>query len=243
ARASRRTPPAPRPCAGDSECLVHVCSIRGGGAGREIESMVMSSLEEAKRVLRVEAEAVLGMQERLGASFERAVEALLGCKGRVVVTGMGKSGLIGRKIASTLSSIGTPALYLHPAESGHGDLGMLAAGDVVIALSRGGETAEVLGMLPAVKRLGVPLIALTGAMASTLAREADMVLDVSVKEEACEMDLVPTSSTTAALAMGDALAVAVLKRRGLTREDYAQFHPSGSLGRRLLLRVQDIMRR
>lgn len=203
----------------------------------------MSSIEDGKKVLRMEAEAVLGVEARIGETFDRAVDAVLGCRGRVVVTGMGKSGLIGRKIASTLSSIGTPALYLHPAEGGHGDLGMIARGDVAVALSRSGETAEVLAMLPAFKRLGVPVIALTGVPGSTLGREAEMVLDVSVREEACDMDLVPTSSTTAALALGDALAVAVLKRRGLTPEDYAKFHPSGSLGRRLLLRVEDIMRR
>ncbi len=202
----------------------------------------MSSLEDAKRVLRLEAEAILGVQERLGPSFDAAVEAVLACRGRVVVTGMGKSGIIGRKIAATLASIGTPALYIHPAEGGHGDIGMIARGDLAIALSRSGETAEVLAMLPALKRLGVPLVALTGVAASTLGREAEIVLDVSVREEACDMDLVPTSSTTAALALGDALAVAVLKRRGLTPEDYAQFHPAGALGRRLLLRVADIMR-
>jgi arabinose-5-phosphate isomerase len=167
----------------------------------------------------------------------------MACKGRVVVTGMGKSGLIGRKIAATLASIGTPAIFVHPAEGGHGDIGMIVRGDCVIAISRSGETEELLAILPALKRLGVTLVSLTGGMQSTLARESDMVLDVSVAEEACDMDLVPTASTTAALAMGDALAVAVLKRRGLRPEDYAMFHPAGSLGKRLLLRVGDIMRR
>ncbi len=199
--------------------------------------------DEARRVLSLEGEAILALRDRIGPSFDQAVDLIMTCRGRVVVTGMGKSGLIGRKIAATLASVGTPALFVHPAEGGHGDIGMLARGDCALALSRGGETAEVLLMLPALKRLGVPVIALTGRPDSTLAREAEVVLDVGVREEACEMDLVPTVSTTAALAMGDALAVAVLKRRGLTPEDYAKFHPSGSLGRRLLLRVEDIMRK
>lgn len=203
----------------------------------------MSSQDEARRVLRIEGDAVRALADRVGASFDAAVEAVLACRGRVVVMGMGKSGLIGRKVAATLASIGTPALFVHPAEGGHGDIGMVARGDLALAISRSGETDELLAVLPALKRLGVPLVVLTGAPASTLAREAAVVLDVSVAEEACEMDLVPTASTTASLAMGDALAVAVLKRRGLTPEDYAQFHPAGSLGRRLLLRVADIMRK
>ncbi len=202
----------------------------------------MSSIEEAKRVLRLEAAAINELAGRVGPAFDRAVELVLGCKGRVVVTGMGKSGLVGRKIAATLASVGTPAVFVHSAESGHGDIGMCARGDVAIAISRSGETAEVVGVVPSLKRLGIALIAFTGRLDSTLAKESEVVLDVSVSEEACEMDLVPTTSTTAALAMGDALAVAVLKRRGLTPEDYAKFHPSGSLGRRLLLRVSDIMR-
>ncbi len=193
-------------------------------------------------MLRLEAAAINELAGRIGPSFDRAVELVLGCKGRVVVTGMGKSGLVGRKIAATLSSVGTPAVFVHSAESGHGDIGMCARGDVAIAISRSGETAEVVGVLPALKRLGIPLIAFTGRAESTLAKESEVVLDVAVSEEACEMDLVPTTSTTAALAMGDALAVAVLKRRGLTPEDYAKFHPAGALGRRLLLRVSDIMR-
>ncbi len=202
----------------------------------------MSSIDEAKRVLKLEADAVRALADRVGPEFDRAVEMVMACRGRVIVTGMGKSGLVGRKIAATLASVGTPALYIHPAEGGHGDIGMMTSGDVAIALSRSGETEEVLAMLPALKRLGVPLIALTGRKDSTLAKESEVVLDVSVTEEACEMDLVPTTSTTAALAMGDALAIAVLKRRGLGPEDYAMFHPAGSLGRRLLLRVGDIMR-
>jgi len=202
-----------------------------------------SLVGEAKRVFRIEAEAILALGERIGPSFDRAVETLMSCRGRAVVTGMGKSGIIGRKLAATLASVGTPALYLHPAEGGHGDIGMLARGDCVLALSRSGETDEILQLLPAVKRLGVPLIALAGVPGSTLAREASIFLDVSVAEEACTLDLVPTSSTAAMLAMGDALAVAVMRRRGLTEQDYARLHPAGSLGRRLLLRVSDIMRR
>ena len=202
-----------------------------------------SSIDDARRVLRIEAEAVGELAERLGPSFDKTVQAVMACRGRVVITGMGKSGLIGRKIAATLASTGTPALYMHPAEGGHGDIGMLVKGDIVISISRSGETAEILALLPSVKALGVIHIALSGAVSSTLAREADIVLDVSVREEACPMDLVPTASTTAALAMGDALAVSVLKRRGLTPEDYAVLHPAGSLGRRLLLRIDDIMRR
>ncbi|MEK7766830.1 MAG: KpsF/GutQ family sugar-phosphate isomerase [bacterium] len=201
-----------------------------------------NSQDEARRVLRIEAEAVAALAGRIGPSFDRAVEALLACRGRVVVMGMGKSGLIGRKIAATLASVGTPALFVHPAEGGHGDIGMLARGDCVLALSRSGETAELLAILPSLKRLGVPIVLLTGVPGSTMGRAADVALDVSVAEEACDMDLVPTASTTAALAMGDAIAVAVLKRRGLTPEDYARFHPAGALGRRLLLRVEDIMR-
>src|ERR1044071_204684 len=203
----------------------------------------MSMQEEARRVLTLEGEAVLALRDRVGPSFDRALELVLGCRGRVVVTGMGKSGLIGRKIAATLASVGSPAMFVHPAEGGHGDIGMLARGDCAIAISRSGETVEVLGLVPPLKRLGVPIIAMTGRVGSPLALEADAVLDVGVREEACEMDLVPTASTTAALAMGDALAVAVLKHRGWTSEDYAQVHPAGALGRRLLLRIEDIMRR
>jgi arabinose-5-phosphate isomerase len=170
-----------------------------------------------------------------------AVAALHGCRGRVIVTGMGKSGLIGRKIAATLASTGTPAYFLHPAEGVHGDLGMVAREDVVVALSNFGETDEVLALLPALKRLGIPLVLLTGAPASTLARQADIVIDVGVAEEACPMNLAPTSSTTAALAMGDALAMALLDLRGLRPEDYAALHPRGSLGWKSLFKVGDLM--
>jgi arabinose-5-phosphate isomerase len=195
----------------------------------------------AERVFRLEAEAILGLIPKLDERFERAVELLRRCTGRVIVTGMGKSGLIGRKIASTLASTGTPAYFLHPAEGVHGDLGMVARGDVVLALSHSGETDEVLAILPPLKRLGVPIVLLTGDPASALARQCEVVLDVSVAEEACPMNLAPTSSTTAALATGDALALALLELRGFRPEDYAALHPRGTLGWRALFRVGDLM--
>jgi arabinose-5-phosphate isomerase len=195
----------------------------------------------AERVLRIEADAILGLIPKLDARFERAVEVLRACAGRVIVTGMGKSGLIGRKIAATLASTGTPAYFLHPAEGVHGDLGMVARGDVVLALSNSGETDEVLAILPLLKRLGVPIVLMTGNPGSSLARQCEVVLDVSVPEEACPMNLAPTSSTTAALAVGDALALALLELRGLRPEDYAALHPRGSLGWRALFRVSDLM--
>ncbi len=195
----------------------------------------------AGRVLRLEAEAILGLIPKLDERFDRAVELLHGCAGRVIVTGMGKSGLIGRKIAATLASTGTPAYFLHPAEGVHGDLGMVARGDVVLALSNSGETDEVLAILPPLKRLGVAIVLLTGNPSSTLARQCEVVLDVSVREEACPMNLAPTSSTTAALAAGDALAMVLLELRGLRPEDYAALHPRGTLGWRALFRVADLM--
>jgi arabinose-5-phosphate isomerase len=195
----------------------------------------------ASRVLRLEAEAVMALIERLDERFVRAVTVMHGCAGRVVVTGMGKSGIVGRKVAATLASTGTPAYFLHPAEGVHGDIGMLARGDVVLALSNSGETDEVLAVLPAIKRLGIPLVLLTGTPASSLARQADVVVDVGVREEACPMNLAPTSSTTAALAMGDALAMALLDLRGLRPEDYAALHPRGALGWKSLFRVSDLM--
>ena len=197
--------------------------------------------ERAKKVLRIEAAAVAALVDRIDESFERAVELLLKCKGRVVVTGMGKSGLIGKKIAATLASTGTPALFLHPAEGIHGDLGMVTRGDAVIALSNSGETEELSKMLPSLKRLGIRIISLTGNPESTLADNSDVVINVGVKEEACPLGLAPTASTTAALAMGDALAVALLDQRGFREEDFACFHPGGSLGKKLLLRVRDLM--
>jgi arabinose-5-phosphate isomerase len=201
----------------------------------------MAILAEAKRVIQIEAQAVAALAERLDASFQQAVELILASKGRVVVTGMGKSGLVGQKIASTMASTGTPAFFLHPAEGIHGDLGMIMTGDVVIAISNSGETDELLRILPSIKRLGAHLIALSGNPDSTLSKAGDLFLDVSVKEEACPLGLAPTASTTATLAMGDALAVALLVERGFKAEDFAIFHPGGSLGKKLLLRVEDIM--
>ncbi len=192
-------------------------------------------------MLRIEARAISALVDRLDSRFSKAVELLLGCRGKVVVSGMGKSGLIGQKIAATLASTGTPAFFLHPAEGVHGDLGMLARGDVLIAISNSGETQEVLLLLPFVQRMNIPIVALTGRSGSTLAKNSDVALDVSVDEEACPLGLAPTASTTAALAMGDALAVALLQRRGFKEQDFAQFHPGGSLGRRLLVRVRDLM--
>ena len=195
----------------------------------------------AERVLRLEAEAILGLIPKLDARFDRAVGLLHGCAGRVIVTGMGKSGLIGRKIAATLASTGTPAYFLHPAEGVHGDIGMVARGDVVLALSNSGETDEILAIVPVLKRFGVPIVLLTGSPTSPLARQCEVVLDVSVPEEACPMNLAPTSSTTAALATGDALAMVLLELRGLRPEDYAALHPRGPLGWRALFRVSDLM--
>ena len=191
------------------------------------------SLETARRVLRIEAEAVEGLIERLDANFDRAVELLFQCKGRVVVTGMGKSGLIGRKIAATFASTGTPSLFLHPAEALHGDLGVLVRDDALLAISYGGENEEILQLLEPAKRLGNRIVAMTGNTRSTLAAASDVVLDISVKEEACSLNLAPTASTTATLAMGDALAVALLDRRGFSEDDFAALHPAGRLGKRL----------
>lgn len=198
-------------------------------------------LEEAKRVIRVEAEALLALAESLDGEFAKGVELILASPGRVVVTGMGKSGIICQKIASTLSSTGTPALFLHPAEGIHGDLGMIMRGDVVVALSNSGETEEVVRILPVIKRIGVKLISMSGSRTSTLAKAADVFLEIAVKEEACPLGLAPTASTTAALAMGDALAVALLVERGFKAEDFALFHPGGALGKKLILRVEDLM--
>ena len=198
------------------------------------------SLDTARRVLRIEAEALADLLGRLDASFERAVELLLACKGRVVVIGMGKSGLIGRKIAATFSSTGSPSAFLHPAEALHGDLGMLMRDDVVLAVSYGGETDEIVALLETIKRLGLRMIALTGKPRSTIAAASDVVLDVSVKEEACSLNLAPTASTTVALAMGDALAVTLLDRRGFNPSDFAALHPGGRLGKKLL-RAENLM--
>ena len=201
----------------------------------------MSVIEEAKRVLQVEADAVLALMDGIGKNFEDAVEKIFECTGKVVITGMGKSGLVCQKIASTMASTGTPAFFLHPAEGVHGDLGMLAKGDVVIAVSNSGETEEVVRILPVIRRLGLDLITISGNSESTLAKRGDIFLDVAVKEEACPLGLAPTASTTATLALGDALAVALMYRRGFKEEDFALFHPAGSLGKSLLMKVSDIM--
>lgn len=195
-----------------------------------------------REVLDIEAEAVLALRARIGPAFVQACRFCLECQGRVVVTGMGKSGHVGGKVAATLASTGTPAFFVHPGEASHGDLGMITATDVVLAISNSGETPEILTILPLIKRLGVPLIAMTGRPDSTLAAAADAHLDIRVDKEACPLNLAPTASTTATLAMGDALAVALLHSRGFTREDFAFSHPGGLLGRRLLLHVRDVMR-
>ena len=200
-----------------------------------------SYIELGLAVLKTESEAITALMPRLDQSFHRACDMLLECEGRIVVTGMGKSGHIGNKIAATLASTGSPAFFMHPGEASHGDLGMITTDDLLIALSNSGETSEITLLLPLLKRLGIPLIALTGKPGSTLARAADINLDVSIDKEACPMGLAPTSSTTASLAMGDALAIAVLQARGFTEEDFALSHPGGNLGRQLLLRVSDIM--
>jgi arabinose-5-phosphate isomerase len=198
------------------------------------------SLDTARRVLRIEAQAIQDVMARLDGTFERAAELLFACKGRVAVTGMGKSGIVGRKISATLSSTGTPSFFLHPAEALHGDLGMLAAGDVILALSYGGETREIIELLDALKRMEIKLVALTGNANSTIARASEIVLDVSVNEEACSLNLAPTASTTVAMAVGDALAVSLLEKRDFRHDDFAALHPAGSLGKRLL-RVDKVM--
>ena len=199
-----------------------------------------TTLATAKRVLRIEAEAISGMIERLDERFEKAVELLYQCKGRVVVTGLGKSGLIGRKTAATFSSTGTPSFFLHAAEALHGDLGMLTDNDVLLAISSSGETEELVELVEAVKRLGIHLLTLTAKSRSTLASASDIVLDIAVKEEACSLNLAPTASTAAAMAMGDALAIALLERRGFKEEDFAALHPGGRLGKKLR-RVESLM--
>ncbi len=198
------------------------------------------SLVIAKRVLRIEAEAIAGLIDRLDERFEKAVELLYACKGRVVVTGLGKSGLIGRKLAATFSSTGTPSFFLHAGEALHGDLGMLTSDDVLVAISSSGETEELVELLESVKRLGIHLITLTANLRSTVAGASDIVLDIAVKEEACSLNLAPTASTAAALAMGDALAIALLERRGFKEEDFAALHPGGRLGKKLR-RIEALM--
>ena len=198
-------------------------------------------LEAARRVIQIEADAVIALGARLDERFAKAVEMILACPGRVVVTGMGKSGLICQKMAATMASTGTPAIFLHPAEGVHGDLGILMKGDLVIAVSNSGETEEITRILPIIKRMGLPLIAMSGNSTSTLSRAGDVFLDISIKEEACPLQLAPTASTTVTLAIGDALAVALLLQRGFREEDFALYHPGGALGKRLLLRVEDLM--
>ena len=201
------------------------------------------ALQLARETLDIEAQALMGLKSRLDHRFSQAVQMMLNVKGRVVVTGMGKSGHIGSKIAATLASTGTPAMFVHPGEASHGDLGMIKAVDVVLAISNSGESDELVSILPVLKRQGVPLIAMTGGMNSALAKHADVVLDSSVDKEACPLNLAPTASTTAQLALGDALAVALLDARGFKAEDFARSHPGGSLGRRLLTHVEDVMRK
>lgn len=198
-------------------------------------------IEIAQRVLTVEAESLQTLKERINEDFLKAVEIIHNSKGRVVVTGIGKSGLIGRKIAATLASTGTPSFFMHPAEASHGDLGMVTEDDVVIAISNSGETDEIIKLIPFLKYFNVKIVAITGNPQSTLAKQADAVLDVSVKEEACPFGFIPTASTTATLAMGDALAVALIMRNGFKKEDFAFFHPGGSLGRKMLTKVKDLM--
>ena len=203
--------------------------------------MTNTNLETAKEVLDIEAKSIIDLKNRLGNEIEEAVDTLYNCKGRVIVTGMGKSGHIGRKIAATLSSTGTPAYFLHPAESTHGDSGILTREDVVIAISNSGETLELMNLLPLIKRFSVPLISMTGKMESTLAKSGDVVLNIAVEKEACPLGKAPTASTTVTLALGDALAICLLKKRGFSEEDFLLYHPSGALGKKKLVKVADLM--
>ena len=208
----------------------------------ELTVMNQSKINElAKEVLDIEANSILRLKNSIGEDFDKAVEILFNCKGRVIVTGMGKSGLIGRKIAATLTSTGTPSYFLHPAESTHGDSGIITRNDVVIAISNSGETQELLNLLPLIKRFGVTMIGMTGKMNSTLAHSSDVTLDISVEKEACPLNKAPTASTTATLAMGDALAVCLLEKRGFSEEDFLIFHPSGALGKGFTYKVSDLM--
>lgn len=202
---------------------------------------VKSMNDLAKNVLDIEAKSILRLKDNIGSEFDKAIDILYNCKGRVIVTGMGKSGLIGRKISATLSSTGTPSYFLHPAESTHGDSGVITREDVVIAISNSGETQELMNLLPLIKRFGVLMIGMTGKMDSTLAHASDVVLDISVEREACPLNKAPTASTTATLAMGDALAVCLLEKRGFSEEDFLIFHPSGALGKGFLYKVGDLM--
>jgi len=200
-----------------------------------------SSVERGKEVIRIEAEAVAALVTRIGQNFVAAVDTIYNCKGRVIVTGMGKSGLVARKIVATMNSTGTASIFLHPTDAVHGDLGMVRGEDVVVCISKSGDTDEIRELLPMFKRLGVKIISLVGNVSSHLAKQSDIVLDVSVREEACPHDLAPTASTTATLAMGDALAITLLHKRNFTEKDFAMFHPGGNLGKRLFLKVEEIM--
>jgi arabinose-5-phosphate isomerase len=202
---------------------------------------LQSIIEKGKAAIRIEAAAVADLEPRIDERFARAVEVMYACRGRVVVTGMGKSGLIARKIVATFNSTGTPALFLHPSDAVHGDLGMVRGGDVAVCISKSGDTSELVNLIPLLKRLGVPIVSMLGNTASKIAQLSDIVLDVSVREEACPHDLAPTSSTTATLALGDALAIALLDLRNFTAEEFAQYHPGGNLGKRLLLRIDELM--
>ena len=198
-------------------------------------------IEKAKQVLKIESEAIQALINRIDDTFVKTVELLDKCKGRVVITGIGKSGIVGKKISATLASIGVPSIFLHAADGTHGDLGMITSNDIVIAISNSGESEEILNLLPAIKRFNVTLVSMTGNLNSTLAKKSNIVLNISVKEEACPLGLVPTASTTATMALGDALAMALLDKRGFKEEDFAVLHPSGSLGKKLLIQVDDLM--
>lgn len=206
-----------------------------------MEMTLSRIMESAKEVFEIEANSILRLKENIGVEFERAIETLYNCKGRVIVTGMGKSGLIGKKIAATMSSTGTPAYFLHPAESTHGDSGVITRNDVIIAISNSGETQELMNLLPLIKRFGCPMIGMTGNLNSTLAKTSEVVLDISVEREADTLGKAPTASTTATLAMGDALAVCLMEKKGFTKEDFLMFHPSGKLGKGLTYKVSDLM--
>jgi arabinose-5-phosphate isomerase len=203
--------------------------------------MNTTDIQKGREVIRIEAAALTALEDKIGGAFASAVETIFACKGRIIVTGMGKSGLIGRKIVATMNSTGTPALFMHPSDAVHGDLGMVRADDTVLCISKSGDTVELLQLLPLFKRIGVPVISMVGLLTSPLAKASDVVLDISVEEEACPMDLTPTASTTATLAMGDALAVTLLEKRHFTKDDFARFHPGGNLGKRLLLKVEEFM--
>lgn len=200
-----------------------------------------SSIDKGKEVIRIEAEALAALRDRIDEKFARAVEMIYNCKGRVIVAGMGKSGLVAQKIVATMNSTGTPSIFLHPADALHGDLGMVRKEDVVICISKSGDTKEILQLIPMFKRIGVSIISLVGNVKSPLAASSTIALDVSVKEEACPLDLAPTASTTATIAFGDALAIALLDKRQFTREEFAMYHPGGNLGKRLLLKIEEIM--